>query len=687
MMRSIDWSPAHGVAFYLALGIALGLILLLARQLARSPTARSWPLLILRAAVLATLVTLLLNPVRLSENRLPPRLPEMVFLVDWWRRMALAHPSSRLDQVKDVLAKTRRLLSAGDQTRISLYRFGQELVAAASAADLHPDDEATRLFESLERLPSRFEGAPNGIVIFSDGRTTDTGDFAELAAAYQRLKVPLHVFPVGDPNASGDVAIQDLIAPRDAPPGSRVPVHVVLRSHGFAGQRTEVQIRSLTDPRRQPLATFPLTLQEGIQACDLVLTQDRSAGQLVAEVLPLAGEATQENNRVPFQITSRQDKIRVIYMEGTVSPPEEYRFIQDALQEDPNIECVSMLVNEQLAAQPVLYRVHDPSRGFPTTRAELFTYDVVICSDIARGAFTQQQLDWTAELVAQRGGGFVMIGGFTSFGSGKWNQTVWDGLVPVEMTGGEGYYHNQTFRVRIPRQADRHPIWRIVDDPVKNRQILDQMPPFHGTNQADRLKPAATLLGTSDRGFSGTGVMPIFSCEPFGRGRTFAMLTDSTVGWGADFERYWGEGDNRYFRKFWRNVIYWLVENSAKGNRRLRVDTDKIIYHPGQPIKITAQAYDDQLEASNRYKLTARLRPAANRANAQRAAARPVLQETGLSSKGAERPYHGELATPPLRNVPASGNDNAPMRLAALEVVASEGNRTVAQATLDVQIL
>ena len=105
-------------------------------------------------------------------------------------------------------------------------------------------------------------------------------------------------------------------------------------------------------------------------------------------MLPLAGEATQENNRVPFQITSRQDKIRVIYMEGTVSPPEEYRFIQDALQEDPNIECVSMLVNEQLAAQPVLYRVHDPSRGFPTARAELFTYDVVICSDIARGAFT-----------------------------------------------------------------------------------------------------------------------------------------------------------------------------------------------------------------------------------------------------------------------------------------------------------
>jgi hypothetical protein len=116
---------------------------------------------------------------------------------------------------------------------------------------------------------------------------------------------------------------------------------------------------------------------------------------------------------VPFRIGARKGKIRVIYMEGTVSPPGEYRFIQDALQEDPNIECVCLEVNNQLADKPILFRVNDPSRGFPSTREELFTYDVVICSDIARTAFTQEQLDWTVELVAERGGGFVMIGGYT----------------------------------------------------------------------------------------------------------------------------------------------------------------------------------------------------------------------------------------------------------------------------------
>ena len=108
---------------------------------------------------------------------------------------------------------------------------------------------------------------------------------------------------------------------------------------------------------------------------------------------------------------------------------------------------------------------------------------------------------------------------------------VWDGLVPIEMGGRDGYYHNETFHVRVPPEAEAHPIWRIVDEPVRNRQILAQMPQFYGTNQGDRLKPAATALGFCDRPIGSSGVMPIFSCEPFGRGRTLAMLTDSTAGW------------------------------------------------------------------------------------------------------------------------------------------------------------
>ena len=255
----------------------------------------------------------------------------------------------------------------------------------------------------------------------------------------------------------------------------------------------------------------------------------------------------------------------------------------------------------------------DPSRGYPTTREELLSFDVVICSDIARAAFTAEQLDWTVELVAKRGGGFAMVGGHTSFGSGGWDRTALDGMIPIDMSGdgpGRGsQYYDGAFQVVVPPEAETHPIWRIVDDPLKNRQVLDRMPQFYGTNLTDRLKPASTVLGSSDRPLAGLveytpqravsrtskgkavapkppSGTPIFTVQPYGKGRSFAMSTDTTVAWGTDFERIWGEGDNRYFRKFWRNVVTWLAENSAGSNRRLQISTDKIIYRPGQPILV-----------------------------------------------------------------------------------------------------
>ena len=126
---------------------------------------------------------------------------------------------------------------------------------------------------------------------------------------------------------------------------------------------------------------------------------------MVVEVLPLPGEAVAENNRVEFQIASKSNKIRVIYMEG--SPDPEYAFIRDALIESPDIECVAMSVDAQMNSQQTLHRIQDPSKGYPTTREELLSYDVVICSDISKSAFTPQQIEWTVELVAKRGGGFA----------------------------------------------------------------------------------------------------------------------------------------------------------------------------------------------------------------------------------------------------------------------------------------
>jgi uncharacterized membrane protein len=683
-MSFSEWSPPYGPWLYVGLGLGLAAILLLARQVARSPAARNWLLLLLRGGALAVLLLVLLNLVRVTEWRLPPRPPEVALLVDCSRSMALDRPASRMQLVRRALDRARRLPPGGP--RLTAYRFGDQLRAGDDAPE--PTDDATRLLGALEQLPSHFtDGPPAAVVVFSDGRTSETAGFEDVAAGYRRLGAPIHVYPVGD-RVAGDVAVRDVIAPRDAPPGARLPVRVVVRSHGYPGRRAEVRLRSASEPNRPPLAALPITLADGEQTHELLIEHDPAVGRLVAEVPPLEGEAILDNNRIAFQVGARKTKTRVIYMEGT--PGNEYHWIRDALVEDPNMECLAMEVNNQYAARQILYRVNDPSRGYPTTREELFSYDVVICSDISRNAFTPEQLDWTVELVAKRGGGFAMIGGNTSFGAGFWEKTVWDGLIPVDMGNtannvGRGTNWQQAFQVRVPPEAERHPIWRIVDDPVRNREVLARMPQFTGCNLIERLKPAATPLGYTDRPLTGVGIMPAFSCESFGKGRTFAMAPDSTKDWGTYFERDWGEaGDNRYFRKFWRNVVTWLAENSAGGNRRLRIETDKVIYRPGQPIQVRAHAYDDKLEETDRYRLVARLAPPA----APRAAPPAALQEGTLAARPADHVYEAGLLTPPLRDIPMGANSPlSPVRPLVLEVTAYDGEQVAAQAALDVQVL
>jgi len=676
------WSHPYDGRFYLVLALGLVGLLVVAFRFGSATGARSKLLLALRVAAIGVLFLILLNPTRVREDKHTGPVPAAVFLLDESRSMGLEAPLSRARLVDELIAKAVRSMPPDRRPPILRFGFGRELSAIPkSQTTLRPQSDETRLSRALEELPSRFGDAlPFAIFVFSDGRTSEPESLHATTRAYRTLGIPVHVVPVGDEKISGDVAVQDIEAPRSARPGTRVPVRVTVRSHGYAGKRSELRIRANSQVRGDALAILPITLLDGEQAHELVVDTDRAKGPLTVEISPQPHEAIAVNNTVPFQITPRDAKIRVIYMEGTTG---DVNFLRDALQEDPNIECLAMIVDNQYAAQPRLFRVDDPSRGFPTTRQELFSYDVVICSDIARTAFTPDQLDWTVELVGKRGGGFAMVGGFTSFGSGGWDQTSWDGLIPVDMSGhgpGRSEYYNGPFRVVIPPQAAEHPIWKIVDDPERNRDVLRRLPVFYGTNLTDRLKPAATALGMSDRALPGSRVVTVFSAQTFAKGRSFAMATDTTVDWGRDFEKIWGEGDNRYFRKFWRNVVNWLSENVEGNHRRLLVETDKVMYRPGQDIQVTARAYNDKQEETDGYRVVARLH------NSAQADASPFdATAVHLAPQLQDRTYRGKLTAPPVSA--ALNSPGSTIHQFVLEVAALAGDREVARSSLELQVI
>lgn len=673
-----EWAHPYAGWIYVSAAVALLLLVALARRLAISDRLRSWLLFIPRLAVFALLLVVLLNPVRKTELRLPDQPAQVYCLVDGSRSMALEQPESRALAVQRVLQSLNQG-SSPKSPRLQLFRFGEQLSSVSDISQLVPRDDASRLTMALEQVPSRFtREPPRCAVVFSDGAIDDADRLSAVAEGFQALKIPVHVYPVGSPLVRGDVALEELVIPPRIEPGSKVPVRGVIRATGYEGERVVVQVVSADRPQLPPLAVLPLTLSGQPQQFEMVVEANPEYGRLVLESPPLSGEVTDQNNRVSFQLASAPRKLRVIYMEGTGG--DEYRWVRDALQEDPDIECVSMVADQQYVQRPRLVRLGDVQRGFPATRAELMQFDCVICSDISLGAFTREQLEWTVELVSERGGGFAMVGGHTSFGAGGWDQTAWDQLIPVDMTGGalgRGWVYH-TFGIEVPEEARKHPIWQIVDDPAENRQALATIPSFLGTNYMQRLKPAATVLAVSNGPIPNAGIMPIFASQSYGRGRTFAFAPDTTADWGRLFESQWGVGDNRYFRRFWRNVVRWLSENSMAGIERLKASTDRPLYRAGQPIAITATAFDAQLRPTLDYQLTAEIKTTGATASPA-----PIPLEPSASN----REYGVQIESRTLMGSGEGTDGSLVLIKRTVDVVASHKGKELARVSVPVQIL
>lgn len=678
-----EWARPYPIWAYLLLAVGcLGLIAA-ARALAISDRLRSWTLFVPRLLVLALLIWVLLDPVRRQEHRLPSQPPQVDYLIDASRSMGLETPLSRATRVQQAIRETERWLT-GKRPRLQMFRFGSNFAALPDLAQFSATEDSTLLAGSLEQLRARFSrDPPRAVVVFSDGAIDDEARLEPAARLFAERSVPVHVFPVGDPRVRGDVGIDDLVIPPRVDAGAKATIRGVVRGTGYAGERIVLSLRPANQPQIEPLATLPMTLAEQPQAFEMVVEANPEHGDLVLEAPSLPGEATDRNNRVTFQLVASRRKLRVIYMEGTGGT--EYRWVRDALQEDKDIECLAMVADQQYVQRPRLVRVDDVHRGFPTTKDELLGYDVVICSDISLGAFTKEQLDWVVELVAARGGGFAMVGGITSFGAGGWDQTVWDQLIPVDMRGGRlgrGWLY-QNFHVRVPDEALSHPIWRIAEDPEQNRQIIARMPLFYGTNYIERLKPAATALAYSAEPLQNIGgSMPIFAAQQYGRGRTFAFSPDTTADWGRDFESKWGEGDNRYFRRFWRNLVRWLGENSVNGNRRLQVETDRVIYRAGQPIVVTARAWNEKEEETVEYTLRAEVKLPPS------AAATPAAAPVPLLSASTGKGYLAELDSRVLADaVDPAAADSAALMARTIDVIATHQGKEVGRASAKVQIV
>jgi uncharacterized membrane protein len=742
MQSLIDLMPPISLTLAGALAAAAIALCFVLRRLFGPPSApaRRRGLLVLRALVLAVVLLILANPVRVDESPGPVERPKVVYLLDASRSMALGSERSRWEEGLEVIRRTDELLPPQSQPERSLYRFGEGLSAVDEkglgirdwglgtgkrrqtpgaqapipnpqspipSPPSGPTDADTQLAGALRGLVGRFgRTLPRAVVLFSDGQAREQPLIEEIARRYAGLGVPIHTVPLGATDRKGDVAIVGMVAPVRVRKHSQQSVQVSMRSYGYDGRRTELVLSALGKDGRveRQLNRLAITLSSGLQSFHLTF-QSGTAPMRIQAAIPLQpNEVSADNNTQTAEVDVDRTKIRVLYVEGssprsllslagpqgTASRPDLP--LAGALAEDPDIECNSLLAS----GGSLQFLGTSPTGAVPTTPAQLFAYDVLLLSDVSRTALEDRGLAWIEEWVAERGGGLCMIGGSRSFASGGWRGSSLEKMLPVTLDAADQDWEPGRPLTMLPAASQMaHPVWSIVSDQTYNRRILAALPEFSGATRLGPAKPASTVLAVSGSDPSERGAAPVMAAGVYGKGRTMAMAASLSGPWAVR----WGESDNRHFAKFWRNVVYWLSENSSSGRRRLIATSDKIVYRPGETILLEATAYDEAASPTTECKVTLAVEPRSSSADT-RSEYSPLRWPRELKRSGSDQGPHvawsEELEMP--RRADQKGyslrlpvTDSASVvslaPLVRLELSVYEGATLVDSTSLDVQVL
>jgi uncharacterized membrane protein len=654
-------------AFGIAAAIAIGWLIIRAMAGRAVRVARRRSLIVLRAAIFLMLALLFLNPVKVTTTPGSTRRSEMLYLLDSSASMQMGSGQTRWESALELIEKSDRTIDQVTGSDVRMFRFGRRLSAIENAQQvglklnatstkedtesseepIQPVDADSRLLDALRRISSRFgRRPPAGIVLFTDGRVRDPDDVLKLARSFRDLEVPIHVAPLGNLNGGGDVAIVGAVAPRRVRKFSEVEVNVFLRSYGYDGVASSVRLVTSNESggNERQLPSVPITLRSGFQTVTLKFRSELETQQLKIEVAPQANEIATNNNAFETDIAVDRTKIRVLYVEGSrqslravqkdgvMQVQGPYSDLQNALSQDPDIECVVLQIRDGEMARAMASNVTGTS-GFPETQAELLAFDAIFLSSVPAGAFSQQQLGWIDTWIGKRGGGLMMVGGEYSFASGGWGETSVAGMLPVMVSNNDSDWNPAAQALpKLPAEQLSHPVWHLADDMAVLTSAAKAIPKFQGANAGLKAKPGisttlatcdnvavpsnASTNGLLDRVFASarpaataSGTMPLLTVGRYGRGRTAAMSVAITRPWASEFATAWGEQAEDNYGQFWRNVVYWLTEASSIGRRRLTITTDKRFYQPGEKMKLVAHAFDERANETQDYKIVAMVEP------------------------------------------------------------------------------
>lgn len=543
--------------------------------------------------------------------------------------------------------------------QVRRYTFNTRLQNTRDFSELKFDGRASALGNALKTAAERWRGQPvAGVLLFTDGNATDIG------ADLPPLKDCPPVYPVvlGTDAGLTDISLNKVTVSQTAFEDAPVTVQAEVGASGFAGseivaQLTEVAAGFSAGTTNEPNSPgLPIAADSRVVA---ELTQ-RAAGaeadlnfrfqiqpdkpgilfykldarernELQHPGAP-SREATLVNNHQMIVVDRGEEPFRVLYVSGR--PNWDYKFLNRAIQEDPQVQMVSLLriarrepkfefrghdgeasnplfrgfgtnTDEDASYdKPVLIRLNTKDEfelrgGFPSTPEDLFKYDAVIVGDLEADFFTHDQMALLQRFVSDRGGSFLMLGGAESFHEGNYAGTLVASMLPVYLDRAMDAQLPGEMKLTLTRDGWLQPWTRLRSTEAEEKSRLDSMPAFKVLNPVSDIKPGASVLATvsdaDDRAY------PALVVQRFGLGRTAALMIGDLWRWGLG-----DEARQKDLAKSWRQLVRWLVSDVPPP---ISVAAETSVNGDPAEVRLVVTAHDEVFEPLDNATVQLTVRP------------------------------------------------------------------------------
>ncbi len=405
---------------------------------------------------------------------------------------------------------------------------------------------------------------------------TDGGD--EVIRSERLPGVPIYILGVGtEPSTWDDLEISNTDIPEevelDTPFKVSADIVVHSASNAFANRTADVdvQIERRVAGQYQQLSAVTVDPRKnnGRVEFDLPAEETEDVYNYRLSVKNVDGEMTALNNTREFAVDVREKSINVLLYGNMLD--WNFAMLKRELNEDEMIKLTSvyrknaevfLIDGARLDGDEVF------SRGFPADEAVLDLYTCIVLGSFPADFISPESFDALQKYV-EDGGSLILLGGPKSFDKGGYYKTALAPLIPWKQSNAPRGISSGQFPVVIPPEGSGHGLSSATAAILKDVTS----PVFYSVNKVgERRSGALSLMNAS----VGAQIVPIVALQPYGKGQTLGVATDTLWRWSRM------EGDiSGAFAQFWRDSIRYMA-GEIEGGRFLTVGWDRKRYRPSE---------------------------------------------------------------------------------------------------------